>query len=131
MISQELSYAVIGASQDPEKYGHKVFKDLLEADFTVFAVNPRGGGLLEQPVYKNLSEIPQKIDVVVFVTPPPITPSVLKEVKSLGISKVWFQPGSESWEALSYCRKHHLKQISSKCIMVQRRLLQNTEQPIS
>lgn len=131
MINQEFSYAVVGASQDPQKYGHKVFKDLLEADFTVFAVNPQGGGLLGQPVYKNLAEINKKIDVVVFVTPPPITLSVLKDVKSLDIGKVWFQPGSESEEALNYCKQHQIKPIHKQCIMVQRRLSQSSKQATS
>jgi uncharacterized protein len=124
MINQEYSYAVVGASKDPSKYGHKVFKDLLEADFQVYAVNPRGGGLLGQPVYPDLAQIPEKIDVVVFVTPPPITLSVLKEVKALGINKVWFQPGSESEEAQNYCQQHKIEHnISDSCIMVQRRFL--------
>jgi len=131
MINQEFTYAVVGASQDPQKYGHKVFKDLLEADFTVFAVNPRGGGLLGQSVYKNLAEINEKIDVVVFVTPPPITLSVLKDVKSLDIGKVWFQPGSESEKSIEYCRDHQIEYIQKQCIMVQRRLLQNSKQAIS
>ncbi|KUK78938.1 MAG: hypothetical protein XD95_0700 [Microgenomates bacterium 39_7] len=123
MIDQKYCYAVVGASKDPNKYGHKVFKDLLEADFQVYAVNPRGGGLLGQPVYPDLAQIPDKIDVVVFVTPPPITLSVLKQLKQLEINQVWFQPGSASEEILHYCQQHQIEYTHNQCIMVQRRLL--------
>jgi predicted CoA-binding protein len=33
-------FAVIGVSSNPAKYGHQVYKDLKEAGYVVYAVNP-------------------------------------------------------------------------------------------
>jgi predicted CoA-binding protein len=43
-------------------------------------------------VYRTLSTTEQKIDVVIFVTPPVITEKVLEEVNELKIKNVWMQP---------------------------------------
>jgi uncharacterized protein len=92
MINKDFIYAVVGASNNQEKYGHKVFKDLLDAEYKVVPVNPTEKEILEQEVYPTLSEIPEQIDVVIFVTPPMVTEKVLEEVKKLGIKNVRMQP---------------------------------------
>lgn len=120
-INHKFKYAVIGASQNPEKYGHRVFKDLLEAGYSVYPVNPNAEELLGQKLFQNLKNIPDNIDVVIMVVPPPIAVEMLKQIKSLGINKVWFQPGSESNEAGEYCRTEGINFVSNACIMVKRR----------
>ena len=64
-------YAVMGVSlTDPSKYGTRIFKDLLAAGYRVYAVNPKGGELLGNPVYKTLAELPATPDGVIMVLPP-------------------------------------------------------------
>lgn len=120
-IHKDYVYAVVGASQDPEKYGNKVYKDLLDGGYKVFPVNPKGGELYGNKVYKELSEIQEKVDVVDFVVPPQIAITVLATVKELGIQKVWLQPGSESDEAIKYCEENGIECIYGACIMVERK----------
>ena len=93
MIDKNLTYAVVGASNDENKYGHKVFDDLLENGYHVIPINPNEEeDILDQEVFPTLSSVPEKIDVVIFVVPPTVTEKVLEEVKSLGIKNVWMQP---------------------------------------
>jgi len=33
-------FAVVGASRNPMKYGHQVYKDLRNAGYTVYPINP-------------------------------------------------------------------------------------------
>lgn len=40
MIDKNFIYAVVGASNNEEKYGYKVFKDLLDAGYKVLPINP-------------------------------------------------------------------------------------------
>jgi predicted CoA-binding protein len=47
---------------------------------------------LGKKVYPTLSATKQKIDVVIFVTPPIVTEKVLEEVKQLKIQNIWMQP---------------------------------------
>ncbi len=121
MINKNLTYAVVGASNNLEKYGYQVFKDLLQAGFRVIPINPKLGKILEEKVYPTLSAYKQKIDLVIFVVPPVITQKVLKEVNNLKIKKVWLQPGSESSAAIEFCRQHKIDCVHGACIMFERR----------
>ncbi len=92
MINKNFLYAVVGASNNEEKYGYKVFKDLLDGKYKVIPINPNEKEILGNKVYPTLSATKQKIDVVIFVTPPTVTEKVLEEVNALNIKNVWMQP---------------------------------------
>jgi len=38
-------WAVVGASNDPTKYGNRIFRTLRAAGYRVYPVNPKGGEL--------------------------------------------------------------------------------------
>jgi len=118
MIDKNFTYAVIGASANQEKYGFKVFKDLKEAGFKVIPINPSLKELLNIKAYPLLTVVPVKIDVAIFVVPPPITETILEEAKKLGIKKVWLQPGSESQRAIDFCQKNKIECIHDSCIII-------------
>ncbi len=125
MISNDNTYAIVGASSSHEKYGYKVLKDLKEAGYNVVPINPKGGEILGLEVFTSLEEYLEsdsqnEIDVVVFIVPPKVTESVLKQVKELGIDRVWMQPGSESEEAIQFCEDNGIDCVHNSCIMVQR-----------
>ena len=62
--------AVFGVSADPSKYGYKIFKTLLDKGFRVFGINPKGGQVAGQTVFKELASLPVKPDVAIMVIPP-------------------------------------------------------------
>ena len=113
--------AVIGASDNREKYGNIIFRDLRDAGYKVFPVNPKADYVEGQKCYHTLSEIPIRVDVVDTVVPPHITEEIVKECKNLGINKVWMQPGSESEKAILFCKENEINVIYENCIMAQRR----------
>lgn len=113
-----MRYAVVGASGDPKKYGYKVFKALADQGIDVVPVNRRGGTLLGDEVYVDLSHCPA-VDVAVFVVPPQVTERLMEEVRDLGIPKVWLQPGSESERVIQYCCEHGIECVHGACIMTQ------------
>lgn len=124
MIAKDSLYAVVGASNNPEKYGYKVFKDLKEAGYTVYPVNLKENEILGAHVFHSLKEITKNIDVVITIVPPQVTNTVVREVKELGIKTVWMQPGSENQEAIEYCKENGIECVHGACIMIQRRLKQ-------
>jgi predicted CoA-binding protein len=113
--------AVVGASRDPEKYGHRVYGDLKEAGYAVYPVNPNASEILGDRCYPDLKSLPVKPDVVNVVVPPEVTDEVVKSCKELGITKVWMQPGSESEKAVEYCEANGIDVVYGVCIMVERR----------
>lgn len=54
MINKDYLYAVIGASNNKEKIGYKVFKDLLEGGYKVIPINPTEKEILGKQVYRTL-----------------------------------------------------------------------------
>lgn len=115
-IDKGNTFAVIGASNNSEKYGYKVTRDMLDRNFKVYPVNLHEKEILGEKVYSTIGLCPPNIDVVVFIVPPKITLKVLGEVVRLGIKNVWFQPGSDSPEILKYCDNNDLNYIQA-CIM--------------
>lgn len=85
-------WAVIGANQNREKYGNKIFRTLKEKGFEVYAVNPMYDSVEGEKCYPNLTELPKLPDVINFVVSPQRALSALDEAAKLGIKYVWFQP---------------------------------------
>lgn len=119
-INKDLTYAVVGASTNPDKYGHKVFKDLFKSGFDVVPINPHAKQILNETVYSNLKSCPQEIDVVVMVVPPKVAQQVISQAADQGIGHIWFQPGSESQAAIQVALDQGMQVTSNACIMVQR-----------
>jgi len=122
MINKDFVYAVIGASNNQDKYGYKVFKDLVEWWYHTVPINPNEKKILGKAVSPTLSDYKWKIDVVIFVVPPHVTEKVLEEVKTLGIKRVRIQPGAESQHAIIFCEKNGIACVHDACIMIQRKL---------
>ncbi len=121
MLDNNLIYAVVGASSNTEKYGYKVLRDLLEKGYKAIPINPKGGYILDQKVFKSLSDVETKPDMAIFIVQPEITEKILEEVKNLGIKKVWMQPGSESEKAIKYCEDNKIDAIHNACVIIQNR----------
>jgi hypothetical protein len=111
-------FAVVGATDNPEKYGHQIFRNLKNRGYEVYPVNPKLKELEGTRCYASLASIPVKVDVVDFVVPPGVTEEILKECKELGLSRIWLQPGSESEAAIAFCRKNSLKVVHDVCVML-------------
>ena len=122
MIDKNFLYAVVGASNNKEKYGYKVFKDLLDAGYKVLPINPNEKEILGEKAYTTLSSVKKKISIVIFVTPPRVTENILEEVKTLGIKNVWLQPGAQSDAAIEFCKRNNIECIHDACIMIQRKI---------
>jgi len=112
--------AVVGVSAREEKFGFRIFRDLLAAGYDVEGVNPSGGEVLGKPLRKSLSEIGRPISMVITVVPPRATETVARECISLKVGQVWMQPGSESEAAVEELRKAGIPVVKDACFMVRK-----------
>lgn len=118
-FNKNFTYALIGASNNKEKYGNVILLNLKEAGYNVVPINPKEELIEGLKAYPNLQAYKDNIDVVVFVVPPSITLSVLKSLPQ-NIDKVWMQPGSSNEECVVYCKEHKLHTIHDMCVMVEK-----------
>src|SRR5436305_12744502 len=105
------AFAVVGASDNPEKYGHKCFACLLNYGRKAYPINPTAKSVLGETAYPNLTALPEKVESVSIITPPQVTDKVVAEAISLGVKNIWMQPGAESPAAVEKAEKAGLKVI--------------------
>ena len=110
--------AVIGATDDPAKYGSRIYRDLKAKGFKVLAVNPNRDTVDGDPAYPTLVDLPERPTILNFVVPPPTTLQVLRRARRLGHTNVWIQPGAESPEVLEELESGGYSYLANACIMV-------------
>ncbi len=115
LLKPDTVIAVVGASRHKEKYGYKVYAQLLKEEYEAYPINPNADEIDGHKVYHSLAELPKKTDLVITVVPPAVTEKLLPEVKKEGIRYVWMQPGSESGKALQMCKELGLECIHDLC----------------
>jgi len=113
--------AVVGATDDPEKYGSVIYRDLKAKGFTVFAVNPNRPRVDGDRAYGSLADLPEPPTIVTMVVPPPETLRVLHQAEELGLRHVWVQPGAADGAVVDYLAEHGFTSIVDACIMVRSR----------
>jgi predicted CoA-binding protein len=111
-------FAVVGATDDTGKYGNTIYRNLKKRGYEVFPVNPKLDELEGSKCYRNLADIPEKVDVVDFVVPPVVTEKTLPECHRLGLHRIWLQPGAESRAAIDYCRQNGMQVVHDVCVMM-------------
>ena len=79
--------AIIGASTAPAKLGFGVARNLIQSGYTgaIYFVNPRGGRLLERPIFATIEDVPTPVDLALIIVPAPYVAETLAAVGRRGI----------------------------------------------
>jgi len=118
-LKKDKVIAIVGVSNDPDKYGFKIFNGLLNAGINATGVNPKGSIILGRKVYKSLKTLIELPELVITVTPPEVTEKIVDECHELGIRQIWMQPGSESKTAIEKAKEYGIMETHDACIMHQ------------
>lgn len=118
----DTTIALVGATDNPSKYGHTIYHDLKRKGYTVIPVNPNRATVDGDRAYEKVGDIPEPPTIVNFVIPPRFTLHVLKQCLELGLMNVWLQPGAESPEVMEFIQDNGFNYLANACIMVESRL---------
>ena len=122
MKEQNVRIALIGASNDSSKFGNQIYLDLRNKGYHIVPINPKENEIEGDKAYASIDMMDRLPDIVNFVVPPQIAIKVAQKAIDLGITHLWFQPGSESDELEEVVRENHnLKYLINSCIMVETR----------
>tara|TARA_B100002051_G_C16552484_1_gene543302 strand:+ start:322 stop:714 length:393 start_codon:yes stop_codon:yes gene_type:complete len=119
------SIALVGASNNPKKYGNKILLDLLEKGHIVYPINKNESQIEGLKSYKKVSDLPSIPSIINFVVPPNEGIEVTKDLVKKGYDNFWYQPGAESIEISNFLESNKKNFIDDKCIMVVTRLSAN------
>ena len=119
---ENTSIALIGASNDRNKYGNKIYRDLRNKGYNVTPINPKEEKIEGDRAYSSIEEMKELPDIANFVVPPPVAMKIAQNITNLGIKHLWFQPGSESKELENWLKNTDgIEYLINACIMVETR----------
>jgi len=108
------SFAVMGVSRDPTKYGHEVF-ETLRGNHTVYPINPKYDQVDGHRCYASLDALPETPEVVVTALAPNVTEQVVPSCIARGIPLIWMPPGCWTEHAVELCRAAGIAEIHDVC----------------
>jgi len=85
MLLDPEGFAVIGASREPSKVGHVIFKSLLKSKNKVYPVNPKTSSILGKKCYRSITDLKGKVSHAVIAVPAKIVPLVMNDCGLAGI----------------------------------------------
>lgn len=88
--------AVIGASDNPERYSYKAFKMLQENGHKVFLVHPKLKSIDGLPVAARIEDLPERMDTITLYVSAEISSSLLNSLLRARPKRVIFNPGAEN-----------------------------------
>ncbi|RPI75884.1 MAG: CoA-binding protein [Ignavibacteriales bacterium] len=110
--------AVVGVSATKKKFGYIIFTELKAKGYNVYPVNPKTDNIDGERCYPDLISLRGEIQATILVVPPAAAKEVVKDAVSAGIKKIWMQQGSESNEAIQYCKENGIDVIDNECILM-------------
>lgn len=116
-VLDEKIWAVVGATENHEKYGYKIFKTLKQKGYKVYPINPNYEVVQGEKCYPDLLSLPEVPQVINMVVPPKHGIKVIEEASRLGVKYVWLQPGTVSDELLKTAEQNGLKIIQA-CVLI-------------
>lgn len=116
-ILEKKVWAVVGANQDPEKYGNMIYRKLKTRGYEVYAVNPMCETIEGDKCFKDLSSLPKVPEVIDMVVSPKRGRPILEEAAKLGIRYIWLQPGTYDDELLKRIDELGLEAVQA-CVLV-------------
>ncbi len=109
--------AIIGASSQRGKFGNKAVRAFREQGYTVFPVNLSETEIEGLPVYRSISDVPSRPDLVSVYLPPAKLAAVLPEIAAKGCDELWLNPGTESPEVVEEADRLGLNVIQACSIV--------------
>lgn len=93
-----MNVAVLGASDNPERYAYLAIEMLLEHGHCVLPIHPTLATVLGVPVFPSLAACPAPIDTLTLYIGSARLPSMAQEIIATAPKRVIFNPGTESPE---------------------------------
>ena len=119
---------IVGASTSPEKLGYGIARNLIQSGYpgAIHFVSQKQGELFGRPLYNNLSQIPDPVDLAVLVVPNLAMPEAIQSCAKRGIrsaivvSAGFREAGAEGAALEKQCveiaRKNNMRLLGPNCI---------------
>jgi uncharacterized protein len=110
--------AVVGVSRTGLNFGYTAFQKLRSSGHNAVPVNANTDIIMGNICYRSLIELKSKVDAALIIVPPEQAVNVVQDAINANINNIWFQPGSESKEALELCELNNVNYVDKQCILL-------------
>ncbi len=110
--------AVVGATDDPDKYGNVIYRHLKKKGYRIVPVNPSRPTVDGDATVATIGDLDPQPDIVNVVVPPARTLAVLDDVAALDDGAVWIQSGAADDAVRERVADLGLPAVIDACIMV-------------
>ncbi|MES0359586.1 MAG: acetate--CoA ligase family protein [Anaerolineales bacterium] len=120
--------AIVGASLDPTKLGYGLSRNLVQSGYqgAIHFINIKGGQLLGLPVYPQIGEVPDPVDLAILLIPAMAIPEAIEQCAHRGIKAVIIAAGgfretgpqgaALEDRCLSIAKRHDVRILGPNCI---------------
>jgi len=119
ILQEAKTIAVVGLSPKEYRTSHIVAKYLKEHNYKIIPVYPREDEILGEKVYRELTDIKEKIDVVLIFRRSEEVFEVVKQAIKINPKYIWMQLGIENKEAEEFARKNGVEVVSNRCMKIE------------
>ncbi len=116
IYAETRTIAVVGASADESKAAHQVPRYLQSQGYRIVPVNPHGGKIFGESVFRSLAEIDVPVDVVEVFRPAEEAPEIARQAIAIGAKVLWLQLGIVSEEARRLAESAGLTVVMNRCM---------------
>lgn len=130
ILQKSKTIAIIGLSENPDRYSFKVAQYLQSKGMRIIPINPKVAEVLGEKAYACLSDVPKEthIDIVaLYRKSEEVMPHVEEVVKRGNIATMWLPEGVRNKEAEKYAAEHNIFTVSDFCIMKEHQKLLHKE----
>lgn len=113
-----MKIALFGASPRPDSLALKIQNRIISWNQTFLPINPKYEEIEGIKTYPDLISLPEIPDLVVFMTNPQVSLTLLDQVAAEKVKKVWFQPGSFDDSVIAKAETLNLKINTTHCILL-------------
>jgi len=89
----------------------------------IIPVNPRGGEILGEQVYRTLGEVGEQVGLVDVFRPSWQAPDIARQAVAAGATALWLQLGIASAEARAIAEAAGLLYVEDRCLAIEQRRL--------
>jgi len=110
--------AIAGVSRDKKKFGRYVFNELTKNGYSIAPINRNTTEIDGIRCFNSFNDLKEKYESALITVKPTETLSAVESAVNAGIKNIWIQQGSESDEAIKFCKEKNIPFISNECIMM-------------
>ena len=109
--------AIIGASNNRDKFGNKALRAFERQGYRVIPINPTVTVVEGHKTYASVLDVPESIDMATVYVPASAGISVMEDLAKKGVGEVWLNPGADEDEVVERARALGLNVIQACSII--------------